>query len=228
MRMGYSWILAAWIFAAAPALAQTPRPTESPRTVAMPDAKSAPVAASSETTAVPIMEAPAPDTFGFWVRADYLAYWVKSAPVPVSIVTGASGTPTQELLNTNQNLGMLSGFRIAIGGWFDAESSVGLDANVSLVPATHAATFAASSDSTGNPILAFPFINQTPGAVGWTMLPISMPGLFTGNSCRRRHRSSCGATEANGTLRLFRNRRGLEVVALLAAGVRCTLICKSD
>ena len=47
----------------------------------------------------------------FWARAEYLGWWLKNAPVPVSVTTGSAANPTEELLNSNQNFGLTSGGR---------------------------------------------------------------------------------------------------------------------
>ena len=57
------------------------------------------------------------------------AYWVKNAPLPVSLVTGDPANPTHELLNSDQNFGMFSGVRIGLGMWFDSANTVGMESS---------------------------------------------------------------------------------------------------
>jgi hypothetical protein len=160
MRTGLLAVVGAWLFAAAPILAQSPPPdTDAPANVDL--------------------SAKEPGLSNYWVRGEYLAYWVKNAPLPVSLTTGYGPNPTQQLLNTDQSFGVFSGFRAGVGAWLDPFNSFGLEGNFfGLQDRTR--TFAANSDTLGSPTLAFPFSNQTPGAVGDTAMPIASPGLFAG------------------------------------------------
>jgi hypothetical protein len=184
---------------------------------------SAPMLAQSTPSVSPDAEVPASldaaavqsELSRFWVRAEYLAYWVKNAPLPVSLVTGDPSNPTQELLSSDRSLGMFSGFRVGLGGWLDSYNIVGWDGNFFAL-LQRKSNFTASSDATGNPTLAFPFTNQTPGAVGDTLMPIASPGAFAGNVLVASSLQLWGA-ETNGILTVV-NGGGFEVVAL--AGLR--------
>jgi hypothetical protein len=168
MRNALPWVFGAWIFAALPVFAQSPpaAPVDQPAT---------------EVPVVPsIQSAPVVDTFKYWVRTEYLAYWVKNTPLPISLVTGDPNNPTQELLNSDRNLGMFSGFRVAFGIWLDPYNNLGLESSAfSLQRRT--TSYSASSDGTGSPTLAFPFTMLSPGAVGDMLMPITSPGQFAGN-----------------------------------------------
>lgn len=154
----------------------------------------------------------AADVSRIWVRAEYLSYWVKNTPVPVSIVTGDINNPTQELLNSERSLGMLSGFRFGFGAWLDSSHSLGLETNIFALE-RQTRRFFASSDDMGNPILAFPFTNQTPGAVGDMLMPITSPGQFAGNIVVSSTLQLWGA-ETNGVISLAR-RGEFEFIGIL-------------
>jgi hypothetical protein len=153
------------------------------------------------------------DDFRFWARADYLAYWVKHAPLPLSVVTGDPMNPSQELLNSDRNLGMFSGFRLTLGIWLDPYNSVGVEVS-SFALQRRTSTFSASSDAAGNPTLAFPFTNVTPGAFGDALLPIAVPGIFAGNVTVA-SRLQLWGSEANADFLLLPRVEGFQVVGLV-------------
>jgi Putative beta barrel porin-7 (BBP7) len=194
MRVGSIWILGAWLCASVPAFAQAPP---------MPEPSGSPSGTpASEPMTSAFAGEPAP--FPFWARAEYLAYWVKNAPLPVSLVTGNPNNPTQELLDTNQNLGMFAGFRIGMGAWLDADQNIGAEAGF-FATESRTRLFSASSDAAGAPTLAFPFLNQTPGAVGDNLLPIAAPGQFAG-SVQIASTLQLWGTEANSVFVLMREK----------------------
>lgn len=198
MRTGLPWILGAWILAVTPLFAQTPLPSPPNPPVFVPAVPEGPVTSFAQP--------PVPDTFRFWVRAEYLSYWVKNTPLPISLVTGDPNNPnpTQELLNSDRSFGMFSGFRVGLGGWLDPDNIIGLEANVfSLNRRTR--QFSASSDDNGSPTLAFPFINQDPSAVGNNPRFITMPGVFAGGVVVTSTLELWG-TEFNAAFSLLRER----------------------
>ena len=219
MRTGLRWILGAWMFAAVPLFAQSPLPNSLPTPAAGNGSKPGNVTTPlpSATTGTPLPTTPpdpeapvilntppvVPEVFSFWARAEYLAYWVKNAPLPISLVTGDPNNPTQELLNSDQNYGMASGFRISLGVWLDPDNNLALDTNFFSLQ-RRSRTFSASSDDTGNPTLAFPYINQTPGTT-MNMIFITSPGLMTGNVSVTSTMQLWGA-EMNGAIALWQYR----------------------
>jgi Putative beta barrel porin-7 (BBP7) len=188
MRARLIGILGAWLCASVAAYAQIPESTID----APPIADASPIAPAAS------------DSFPFWVRTDYLAYWVKNAPLPVSLVTGDPNNPTQQLLDRSQNLGMFSGFRIAAGAWLDSDQAIGVEAGFFMTE-SRAKLFSASSDASGAPTLAFPFNNLTPGAVGDNLMPITAPGQFAGDVNISSTLQFWG-TEANGVFVLMREK----------------------
>jgi hypothetical protein len=199
MRTGFLWVLGAWLFAAAPILAQSP----------------APLPADVEVPACQDDLAREPDLFRYWVRAEYLAYWVRNAPLPISLVTGDPANPTQDLLNSNQSLGMFSGFRVSLGAWLESNNNVGWDGNFFALQ-QRTSNFAASSNAAGSPTLAFTFANQAPGADGDTFMPIASPGSLAGSVLVASTLQLWGA-EANGIFSLS-HQENFQIAAL--AGFR--------
>ena len=114
------------------------------------------------------------------MQAEYLAYWVKNAPLPIALVTGDPANPTQDMLNSDRSLGVFSGFRVGLGAWLDSNDNFGWDGNF-FVLQQRTANFTASSNAAGSPTLELPFTNQTPGAAGDVLMPIASPGLFAGS-----------------------------------------------
>ena len=196
MRTGLPWLLGAYLFAAAPAFAQSPLTLPDLKNTTMPS-PIAPVGPAQEEKSavlgkqVPPVDPPPPDSGAFtpppppeaysiWARAEYLLFWVKNTPMPISLVTGSDPTnPTQELLNSDRSFGAFSGMRFALGTWFDGSNSLGMEATFFALQ-RRTSTFSASSDANGTPTLQFPFVNQSPGAVGDSLMPITYPGIFAG------------------------------------------------
>jgi hypothetical protein len=103
---------------------------------------------------------------------EYLLWKIKTAPSPGPLVTtgnpadplpGALGQPGTRVLlgNSPFRYDSLSGGRITLGGWLDAEATLGAEASGFLLErgSTH---FALASDANGNPPIYIPVINQTP------------------------------------------------------------------
>jgi hypothetical protein len=182
LRTGLLLGLGAWLFAATTVFAQEPAP--------LPTGEVVPA-----EQGIPARE---PDLFRYWVGAEYLAYWVKNAPLPFSLVTGDPANPTQEVLNSDQGFGMFSGFRVGLGAWLDPYNNLGLEGNFFALQ-QRTRTVGVSSDAAGNPTLALAFTNQTPGAVGDTLMPIASPDAFAGSVLMASTLQLWGA-EANSVL----------------------------
>lgn len=229
MRTGLPWLLGACIFAAAPAFAQSPLTGPDLKNTTMPSLVVP--AAQEEKGSVPgtqlppidpppeseVFTPPPSEPFTIWGRAEYLLYWVKNTPVPITLVTGSDPTnPTQELLSSDRSFGAFSGARFALGAWLDSSNTLGLETSA-FVLQRRSTTAGAASDATGTPTLQFPFINQTPGAVGDSLMPIAYPGLFAGSVATISTLQLWGA-EANGVMVLVPRQAGFELTAL--AGIR--------
>jgi Putative beta barrel porin-7 (BBP7) len=236
MRTGLPWLLGAYFLAVAPAFAQSPPSWPDLKNTTMPS----PVgpAAPDDKESIPAKQ-PAPfeppqggadisigagtdcnvcsTSFTVWARAEYLLYWVKNTPMPVSLVTGSDPTnPTQELLNSDRSFGACSGMRFGMGTWFDGSNSLGMETSFFLLQ-RRTTTFNAASDGNGTPTLQFPFINQSPGAVGDSLMPITYPGIFAGGVTVASTLQLWGA-EANGVAVLIPRADGFELTGL--AGFR--------
>ncbi|HZZ79366.1 MAG TPA: BBP7 family outer membrane beta-barrel protein, partial [Gemmataceae bacterium] len=233
MRIGFACILGASIFAAAPAFAQSPLNLPEldrlPSPVAPKDSGTTPtgtITGAQPTTTVVTTDGPRTEItfdeprvepFTFWARAEYLLFFVKNTPMPVSLVTGPDPTnPTQELLNSDRSFGPFSGMRFTVGAYLDAGQSRGFEANYFALQ-RRSTTFSAGSDDAGTPTLQFPFVNLSPGAVGNFLMPIAYPGIFAGGVSVTSTLNLWGS-EINGLQVFVPRQAGFELVGLL--GVR--------
>jgi hypothetical protein len=139
-----------------------------------------------------------PDTYRIWARAELLVWWVKNAPMPVGVVA------SNDLVNNSGAYGAMSGVRFALGGWLESNRNIGIEATFFSI-AQRSNNLSAGSDAGGNPMLAFPFNNQTPGSVGPSLMPITTPGAFSGGINISSSLSLWG-TEVNGVFCLLRTR----------------------
>ena len=103
----------------------------------------------------------------FWLRAEYLLWWIKNGNSPPLITTsppsslGVIGAPgTQVLFGNSLNTGEISGGRFTAGVWLDSCESCGLEGTFFFL-GKRSARFDAASN--GNPLLARPFFNAAPG-----------------------------------------------------------------
>src|ERR1043165_1996294 len=206
MRNRILLVSAIWLFSVPSLFAQYVPP---PPTPVQPD----PGVARFPPDPRPAVAAPAPDTFRFWVRAEYLGWWVKNTPAPISILTGDPANPNVELLNSDRSFGMFSGFRIGLGGWLDPNGNLGMEANYFFLN-RRSRRLIASSDETGNPTLAYSFFSQDPGTIGENLLFISSPGVFGGTVAVTSSLQLLGA-EVNGLFSLWRQNNGFEVTGLV-------------
>jgi hypothetical protein len=126
----------------------------------------------------------------FWVDADYMLLWFKHAPnsvpllvtgTPVSPVVNEVGGPTtgtQVLFGgSNLNFGPFEGFRISAGEAITDHCGVEVRA---FVTEQRNITFAAGSDSGGNPGLFRPFYEVKGNSIIPAVAAVSQPGVQTG------------------------------------------------
>ncbi|MBY0523246.1 MAG: BBP7 family outer membrane beta-barrel protein [Gemmataceae bacterium] len=126
----------------------------------------------------------------FWSSVEYLLWWVKDAPMPVSMVTtsapgdrGVLGAPTTRVLfgGGDQDFGTFSGLRLIVGSWLDREGTVGVEVGGFLLEQRSAPFYVASNPGNGNPLLAFanfnsaPNVNREDGFIG--PHPFGTPGF---------------------------------------------------
>jgi hypothetical protein len=124
---------------------------------------------------------PGPSSLG-WLKADYLLWWVKSAPNPVPIVTtgpfnpdtftgapipAAIGSPGTRVLYGagSEGFSALSGLRLEGGTGIGDCKTFAVEGGLFLLEHANR-TFTARSDAAGNPFLAFPLHNALSGLEG--------------------------------------------------------------
>jgi hypothetical protein len=226
MRNGFVWLVGIALIAAPELSAQSPPRPVFPGTVPEPPVVQTTTSQPPTPSVLPSVERPVdPPVFptdpllaqsspsesvspatplGYWARAEFLSWWSKGTPVPIPLVTTGdpNNNPGAQLLNTNINFRSQSGMRFTLGGWFDCHDNFGIEGTVFSLP-HRSHNFFVASDSTGNPLLGFPFFNQTPGAVGESVLAISSPGQLAGNVLVSASIRLWGA-EANGVFCLWR------------------------
>jgi Putative beta barrel porin-7 (BBP7) len=144
------------------------------------------------------------EPYRVWAQVEFLLWWVKDTPMPVPLVSGVdiNGNPQTLFGQSNTGFGVFSGMRFGLGAWFDTNNTIGMDANMWFLE-RRSNNFFITSDGNGNPPLAVPFFNQTPGNTGEFVLPLATPGVSSGNVVID-SRLQLWGTEFNGALCLAR------------------------
>lgn len=218
MRKGIVLALGIWALAVAPLSAQPFPPPPGP---ALPPSEGIGPPAQPpsfpgppvQTDPVAVMPAPLvfrpaydPEAYRIWVRAELLIWWVKDAPMPIGVVASSDpvNNPNGAAVGSSGAYGAITGCRFAIGGWLETNRNIGLEVAFFSID-QRANNLSVGSDANGNPMLAFPFINQTPGSVGPALMPITLPGAngFSGGINVSSYLSLWG-TEVNGIFCLAR------------------------
>jgi hypothetical protein len=117
---------------------------------------------------LPMQEATV-DPYLIWARADFLLWWIKNGPAPPPLVTtgpssavspGVLGQPGTAILIGGQPIdyGTFSGGRFSVGGWCNVHQSLGLEVT-GFVLQKRSVFSTATSDASGTPVLARPFID---------------------------------------------------------------------
>jgi hypothetical protein len=157
----------------------------------------------------------------FWASAEYLLWWVKDGPLPVTVVgTGSTADLLPGALNqpgsrsvygpTALNYGTFSGLRIGAGYWLDGDQTFGVEARGFLLEQKER-NFTAASDAAGNPVLTLPILNTVTGL--GERYTIADPSLRSGRIDTLSSTRLWGA-EANGAVSLFRG-ESLRAVGLV-------------
>ncbi len=157
----------------------------------------------------------------FYAGAEYLMWWIKSAPV-VPLVTTGTGTPptpptgaplndsagvlgsgnaTVVLGGSDIDFGMFSGGRFTVGGW-NCDGSLGLEASGFFL-AQQSQRSSVGSDAAGNPLLTIPFLNaagQETAAI--LTVPANIFGFVLAGTATLEARSELWGAEANGMFNL--------------------------
>jgi hypothetical protein len=156
-----------------------------------------------------------------WASVDYLLWWVKSAPLPVPLVTtgnpsvgfdptfvntvniaGAIGQPGTQVLFGDHNIHfpMFSGMRLTLGDWLDEGEVFALEGSGFFLE-RHVSRYFIASDKSGNPPLYFPIFSEIAGAE--RAIPIADPlRAFSGNVLVASNLRLWGA-ECNGMVNLI-------------------------
>jgi hypothetical protein len=100
-----------------------------------------------------------------FVSAEYLLWWIKGSPLPSQLITTGSldngGAP---LSGDDLTYGPLSGVRVTAGVWLDNQETLGLEVSGFVLP-QHTRTIGLQSDETGNPVVAFRYLDPPVGGV---------------------------------------------------------------
>lgn len=122
----------------------------------------------------------------FWVRGEYLYWWMQGMNVPPLVTTGPSanqpgfiGSPGTTILFGAHSLNDFgrSGGRVTAGSWLDDCQLFGLEADYFGLARANS-TFTATSG--GDPILSRPFFDVRPGSTGENVEQIASPGVIAG------------------------------------------------
>jgi hypothetical protein len=173
------------------ALGQSPAPTL-PTPEAVVDPETAPPGPADETGLVEEVPAePMPTPCGsaprFWLRTDYLFWWVKQGQAPPLVTTGSPTDPLPGALGQPGTTVLFggaldseehSGMRLTAGWWLGDTHTFGLEAGYFFL-GTRAANFGTSStDAPGAAVLARPFFDVLAGREDASLS--AFPGLASG------------------------------------------------
>jgi hypothetical protein len=138
-----------------------------------------------------LQQLPAPALPGrIWIDGEGLLWSLRSSPVPVLATgsvpgttlanAGVVGNKTTTILygTTTIDYGPTAGGRFSLGYWLNDQQTFGIAADGFFLT-RRTRDFAASSDSTGNPILARPFISTVTGKESAEV--VAFPGTLTGH-----------------------------------------------
>jgi hypothetical protein len=122
----------------------------------------------------------------FWVRAEYLIWWIKSANAPILVTAGDPADPIPGALNSGNTTHLFGGNgldyfdrkggRFSGGYWLDDEHTVGFDLSYFFLSGR---PINRSIVSPGEPVLANPFINANSGNPDSSL--VSYPGIMSGD-----------------------------------------------
>jgi hypothetical protein len=138
----------------------------------------------------------------FWGSGDYLLWWIKNGRVPPLVTAGGNGVPgsqgTRVLVdNLDFNDDFRQGGRFALGYQFETAPSLGVEARYFFLSDQQTDERFSSS---GEPVLARPFINLATGRPDTTF--ITSPGVASGTVTIGAQTSLSGV-EANLTASLI-------------------------
>lgn len=135
------------------------------------------------------------ETFGLWMSAEHLLWWIKNGSVPPLVTAGGGGvigSPGTRVLLDDLNFAddFRQGGRFALGYRFESNPPVGIEASGFFLgdPDSHVRF------SSSGPVLGRPYINAETGKPAVTL--ISSPGI-AGGSVTIAARTSLWGSEAN-------------------------------
>jgi Putative beta barrel porin-7 (BBP7) len=121
----------------------------------------------------------------FWLRSEYMIWWIKSANFPPLVTSGDTSDPLPGALNSLNttilfgNPGMdffdRKGGRFSAGWWLDDEQVRGVEASYFFVGGR---SINRRIESPGNPPLANPFFNVNTGMADASL--VTYPGIMSG------------------------------------------------
>lgn len=122
----------------------------------------------------------------FWMRSEFLLWWIKTANLPPLVTTGdftearpgaLDSLSTQILFGgASTDFQHRTGGRFTGGYWFDDEQDVGIDAGYFFVGGR---ALGQTFTSPGNPVLAVPFFNTSTGMQDSSL--VTYPGIMSGS-----------------------------------------------
>lgn len=121
-----------------------------------------------------------------WIDADYLLWWTKSGPLPVTLAStspgaslGVLGNPGTTVLigNTSFDYGTQSGLNLNGGVWLDECHTVAWESGLFFLGRGSSGA-STNSDGAGNPLIARPFFNTQTNAQASDL--VAFPNFFTG------------------------------------------------
>lgn len=135
------------------------------------------------------------ETFGLWISAEHLLWWIKDANVPPLVTAdgnGVIGSPGTRVLLDDLNFvdDFRQGGRFALGYRFESNPPVGIEASGFFLADTDAQVRFSSS----GPVLGRPYMDAETGKPAVTL--ISSPGI-AGGSVTIAARTSLWGSEAN-------------------------------
>ena len=156
---------------------QTPGIVTSNGTTSVAAAPNPYVLADVPAAAAPTAGAPSPPDGSapggrFFGSAEYLLWWTEHSPLPPALITtgpvtampGALGNGGIPMTPGSLDEGAMSGARFGLGYWLDDGRNWGIEAGGFFLP-RQTRTVAYSSDSSGNPVVAFRFLDPPVGGV---------------------------------------------------------------
>ncbi|MFL5245529.1 MAG: BBP7 family outer membrane beta-barrel protein [Gemmataceae bacterium] len=124
----------------------------------------------------------------FWLRGEYLLWWIKDSKIPALLTSGSAGDPLPGALGQpgtailfgggNVDNYNRSGARFIAGYWFDDEQDFGVEGTYFFLASRSVKVDLRSSALPGSLILGRPFLNVATGMQDVGI--IALPGLTSG------------------------------------------------